>query len=132
MRLNLNLLPDVSFSGGWGDGVPQVNNFEQGFSLDHNMLLAGGPQVKKFEQVSSFDHQMSLKGDRAGDWGSLYDEGPGLEVSLYGGEGSLGQGEACTVRSNAPWVMFTQGPLLTDTHMWKHYLPVISLAGNNE
>ena len=53
--------------GGEGAGVPQVNNFEQGFSLDHNMLLAGGPQVKKFEQVSSFDHQMSLEGGQG--WG---------------------------------------------------------------
>ena len=37
-----------------------------------------------------------------------------------------------TVRSNTSWVITTQviAPCgMTDTHLWKHYLPAISLAG---
>ena len=42
-----------------GEG-PQVNNFEQFSSDDHQMSPEGDPEVNKFEQVSSDGHQVSL------------------------------------------------------------------------
>ena len=44
--------------------------------------------------------------------------------------GSQGRG-ACTVRSNALWVMVTWDsfPSWTNRHEWRHYLPTTSLSG---
>ena len=62
-------------------------------------VRTGGPQVNKFEQVFSNCHQMSLAGGWAG--------GVTCLVSRGGDEA-----RACTVRSNASWVMVTWGPTL--------------------
>ena len=56
------------------------------------------PQVNKFEPVSSDGHQISLA------VGSGWEVSPMSDVQGAGGQGHTG---ACTVRTNASWVMMT-------------------------
>ena len=50
------------------------------------------------------------------------------------GSSGLMSAGACTVRSNASWVIVISGPPCgqTDTHLGKHYLPATSLVGGND
>ena len=71
----------------------------------HSERVWVGPQKKQFEQVSSDDHQMSLTGARS----------PGL---MSGGG----------FRSSGLIWCYLLPPL--DRHLWKHYLPQTSFAGD--
>ena len=67
---------------------------------------------------------LSCPGIGAAGGRSLYSEVPCL--------GGWGKG-ACTVRSNASWVMVTWDPCeQTDRQKRKHYLPATSLTGGND
>ena len=68
-----------------GGGDPQLNKFEQAFSGDRQMSLAGGPQVNKLGQVFSGGHQISLAGGM-----SDVGEGPLYSVVQCMGNGSHG------------------------------------------
>ena len=94
----------------------------------------GGPEMNKFKQVCSDGHQMSLTGVLK--WTSLnsslvmaISRWTGVGGSLYSKSHVRG---GCTVRFNASWVVVTWLPPprgQTDTHEWKHDLPVTLFDG---
>ena len=112
------------------------------FSNNHLMsaIGGGGPQVKKFEQVSSLHHQMSIA------WGSsseqvwtglqflppdITNRGCPMRSHVQRGPGSLYSEVQCIMGNGH---MENTPPHLEDRktlHVWKHYLPAISLAGGN-
>ena len=85
-----------------------------------------GPQVNKFEQVFSDDHQMSVAGGGGSSSGLMLGEGgrsPGLMFRRV------------SYHVTYPMMHVTYqliAPLWTDGCLWKHYLPATSFVdGNN-